>query len=912
MLCVAVGVSSRPAHAQDGCSTTFDAEPTAVDVVSVPIVVASTTEDYFVFYASHTLDGAFCGSCRCWSRGARPAPPPSPRTWPRWQRSATRVEKYSRSPSPADVDGDCTDDITELDNFGAMNPVSPGHGIALLDDDAAVLDRSTFEVALQRAGCSSSSVVGLHTDRPSVYFANTNTYEAHHVDHLDALGIDFTAEGVLLGTVDSGRPSAASTGTQGLYTFDVWSVDLAHYSFVSIARVYSLLAASMPLFEDDLAFHIERARLRDYQDDLPLFRESRIGLVFDIDVYSRIEFLSLNPGVGFGRLRVMGPGERPNPRDVVVYESLPNELPRVAGIVSMVPQTPLSHVNLRAVQDGVPNAYVRDAATRDEIQDLVGSYVRYEVTDTGWDMRAATPAEVDAHYASSRPSLVQVPQRDLSVTSIKPLGEVGFGDWTAFGVKAANVAVLGSLGLPEGTVPDGFAIPFYFYDEFMKHNGFYQDVEEMLADSEFQTDFDTQVSELEALRDAIEDADTPQWIIDALVEMNKSFDAGINRRYRSSTNNEDLPNFSGAGLYDSKSQKPSEDEDDLAKSLKEVYAGLWNYRAFSEREFHRVDHLKTAMGVLVHPSYQDEKVNGVAVSYDPVLDREDSYYVNSQVGEDLVTNPEATSVPEEILLDDGFSTILSTSNQVPPGQLLMTGDQLALLRGHLGTIHDEFEKLYKPAPGEPFAIEIEFKITRNDVLAIKQARPWVFYTGPPVITKPVITKPTITRPVITRPVTGARYPPARHRAACPRGHRMPQRGRLAPVHRRGTHIIHQRRRRLHLRAEGDHRHHPHHLLTGRRRHPRSDGRLPQPPPHRYHRRYRAGGGHALHRHRRLLCTRPHRPYLRPRYHRRHDGHHLLTGRRRHPRPDGRFPQPSPHRYHWCHRAGGGHALHRHR
>ena len=43
--------------------------------------------------------------------------------------------------------------------------------------------------------------------------------------------------------------------------------------------------------------------------------------------------------------------------------------------------------------------------------------------------------------------------------------------------------------------------------------------------------------------------------------MNESFAEGINRRYRSSTNNEDLPGFNGAGLYDSKSQKPSEDED---------------------------------------------------------------------------------------------------------------------------------------------------------------------------------------------------------------------------------------------------------------------------------------------------------------------------------------------------------------
>ena len=48
------------------------------------------------------------------------------------------------------------------------------------------------------------------------------------------------------------------------------------------------------------------------------------------------------------------------------------------------------------------------------------------------------------------------------------MSDVRFGDWSAFGVKAANVAELGRLGFPEGTVPDGFAIPFYFYDEFMK------------------------------------------------------------------------------------------------------------------------------------------------------------------------------------------------------------------------------------------------------------------------------------------------------------------------------------------------------------------------------------------------------------------------------------------------------------
>ena len=753
---VAAALVPLPAAAQN-CPDAGDAPtPTAVTVNVVPIVVVSTTAEYFVLYVSHELDADTTlelpvlvkkGDADTTTLTENVEPLPVERY---------RVEKYQIA-DPADIDGDCIDDITELDNLGTMNPINPA-AVDVSDGTVALSNRAAWEAIAIDNHYLKFILADMDTDRPSVYFLDYDTHPGHD-SLLTALEVERDQPGLFKGDIlwRSKLLSDDLANKQGIYYFNLTSYDSGNYTFAAAARAHSVLAASMSFIENNLAFHIPNQGLWHYQDELPLFRESRIDLVFDEDIRTKKKFVPLNETVGFGLLRVMDPEERPSPRDVVVYESLPNDLPRVAGIISTVPQTPLSHVNLRALQDGVPNAYVRDARTHPTISDLIGKYVRYEVTDSEWKMRAATLAEVDAHYASSRPTAVQFPERDLSVKSITALDDIGFDDWDAFGVKAANVAVLGGLRLPEGTVPDGFAIPFYFYDEFMKHNGFYGDIVNMLADEDFQSDFDTQVSQLKSLRKEIEDAETPQWIIDALVKMNESFEDGVHRRYRSSTNNEDLPSFNGAGLYDSKSQKPSEDEEDLAKSLKEVYASLWNYRAFSERDFYRVDHLTTAMGVLVHPSYRDEKVNGVAVSFAVVYGDTSYYYVNSQIDEDLVTNPEALSIPEEILLRPrGKHVMIRTSNQVEPGELLLTTDQMALLRSHLSAIHNKFKELYGPADGEPFAMEIEFKITADDVLAIKQARPWVFHSSPtvtdPVVPDPVVPDPVVPDPVVPDPV----------------------------------------------------------------------------------------------------------------------------------------------------------------
>ena len=711
----------------------FNTTPVSVPVSATPIVVESTAADYFVLFVRPDLDEALeiavsitLGADGTTTLTEQLSPLPI---------AHYRVEKYPVE-DPADIDGDCISDIEELADLGALNPLNRAREIEFRDGAVAIPDRDTFErlsyqgdhvwtdLHLEDLEFVKFWLFHMSTDRPAVYFMNTVT----HRTHLDFfVAVKFDLSGHRRGEIVYHPDVIAPDGSLGVYRFEFEPND--DYPFSDVQQAYEVLAASMPVLENNFAYYpMPNRALPRYRREQALYDDSRVKVLLESDIFPDVNFISLNQAIGYGILRELEPGDRPNPRDIVIYESLPNDLPRVAGIITTVPQTPLSHVNLRAIQDRIPNAFIRDALNEESIDSLIDTHVRYEVTGSGYTIRAATKAEVDAHHDESRPSETQTPERDLSVTEITALSDVGFDDWTAFGVKAANVAVLGSLGFPDGAVPDGYAVPFYFYDEFMKANDLYTDIADMLADTDFQTDFDAQEEELKKLRDKIKDATTPDWIITALEDMHDEFPAGTSLRYRSSTNNEDLPGFSGAGLYDSKTQDPDETEEDgIDKSIKGVWASLWNFGAFVERDFHRIDHNATAMGVLVHPNYSDELANGVAVSYDPFSHRDGAYYLNTQIGEDLVTNPEADSVPEALLLLPGGSyEVLVRSNQVEANELLMSDTQLQQLRSRLSTIHDQFKTLYDPAEGERFAMEIEYKITSDNVLAIKQARPWVF------------------------------------------------------------------------------------------------------------------------------------------------------------------------------------------
>ena len=191
---VLMALSASPAQAQT-CPGTSTATATVVPVTAVPVVVDSTTSDYFVLYASHQV-----GQRTVWYPvkvvlGEEGTTTLSENV-PALSIDRYRVEKYSIA-EPADVDGDCTDDITELNDLGRLNPVNPGVAIEPVTGAVAIPDMETFEALAYRNTSVGTLIIKfviseIDTDRPSVYFQNMSRYDRHG-NFIDAFGLSFFA-----------------------------------------------------------------------------------------------------------------------------------------------------------------------------------------------------------------------------------------------------------------------------------------------------------------------------------------------------------------------------------------------------------------------------------------------------------------------------------------------------------------------------------------------------------------------------------------------------------------------------------------------------------------------------------------------------------------------------------------------
>ncbi|EHK67730.1 PEP/pyruvate-binding domain-containing protein [Achromobacter arsenitoxydans] len=385
------------------------------------------------------------------------------------------------------------------------------------------------------------------------------------------------------------------------YTYEFWEGDLLTPELLALTR--DRLAAT---FYEPLRFKSNST----VQEQTA--RNAGIDFVTQEALLREQTFLPLNTGRAQGRLRIVKSlDDTPDlsPTDIAVLDEVPVALTPVAGLVTQRPSTLLSHVNLLAKGWRIPNAYVRDAVAA--LREHDGQWVELTVSSNGYQVqRIAQPAAPAPKTASSAP----LPKPDLSVRAIKPLTGMTTRDSRHCGVKAANLGALKAVLPPSASVPDGFCIPFAQYAAYMKQLGVPARVAALERRPDFAGDANVRRSELAALRQTIVNGQPDPALAASWRDRWQKQLQGRGVFVRSSSNSEDLPGFSGAGLYTTVPNVTQADA--LARAVRTVWASVYNFEAYEARRAAGIAQDGVVMAVLVQQAAASDS-SGVMITRDP-------------------------------------------------------------------------------------------------------------------------------------------------------------------------------------------------------------------------------------------------------------------------------------------------------
>ncbi|MBV9209051.1 MAG: PEP/pyruvate-binding domain-containing protein [Acidobacteria bacterium] len=281
---------------------------------------------------------------------------------------------------------------------------------------------------------------------------------------------------------------------------------------------------------------------------------------------------------------------------------------------------------------------------------------------------------------------VMTPRFDLAVKRLASLREQRKDDIIAYGGKSANLGEVMNARLPGVTVPNGFGIPFYYYDEFVKENNLEDAVYEMMQDQKFVHDPAYRRERLTEMRARFQAGKVNERLRAEVLRRLKTEYAGKGVFVRSSSNSEDLPNFSGAGLY---TTVPNVKEpEQVIEAIKTVWASLWNYEAYEARERAHVDQSKVYMGVLIQEGINSES-SGVMITTDPYnRQNNDAIYISAKRGlgikvvegkkiaEQILYAPKSNAV--QVLTRSAEDSLLTFDEQGGVKEVPITGDRAVL------------------------------------------------------------------------------------------------------------------------------------------------------------------------------------------------------------------------------------------
>ena len=462
------------------------------------------------------------------------------------------------------------------------------------------------------------------------------------------------------------------------WTFEFWEGDLVTADLIQLA--YEVINKT---FFAPVAFKPNSLR----QDEASASLDG-VQRVLQSEIAAQQEYQALNVAKGIGRIHIINKLDdhvEIGSNEILVLDEVPIQLPPVAGIITSQPSTPLSHINLLAKGWGIPNAYIKNA--KELLKQYDGWWVSFETLRENYTIKRAGMDQLREYQRRQAQRLdLMKPRYDLNETRLLDLAQQRARSSLSFGGKSANLGEVMFARLPGIVVPNGFTIPFSYYDEFIKHNQLDDVIFGLLNDQKFVHDPAYRREKLVKLRQTMETAEfNPELREKVLQKVAREY-AGKGLFVRSSSNSEDLPNFSGAGLYTTVPNVRGDQE--LIDAIRKVWASLWNFEAYEARERAGVDHSKIFMAVLLQEGINSES-SGVMISTDPFdPENRSAIYISAKRGlgikvvegqriaEQIIFRPRTNAI--QVLTRSAEDSLLTFDEKGGVKEVPITGDRVVL------------------------------------------------------------------------------------------------------------------------------------------------------------------------------------------------------------------------------------------
>ena len=519
--------------------------------------------------------------------------------------------------------------------------------------------------------------------QPSLYFMHTDSIEYHYNfarevlgyrGSLDAFNRTYESESADREFIQASLVIRGD-GPENRILIETWNRDAL--SAEGIKKLHDLVKAKVNSESFRILYH---PLSQSQEEKAQTLRDSGLEYITTEELFKGREYLSLNEGMGRGYLKFARVEDVEAGKislgfsDIVIFDEVPATLGLVGGVITEKFQTPLSHVNVKSINRGTINLFLKNA--REKLKHLEGKPIEIQVRADGYEV-IELPVEraetlIAEYFRDKRPKLAkpltyrrQVEFEDTAIDlrtahSNRPTREQYQQTTSLVGAKASNMAVIDHVLRPlkdEINVesPGALGFVFNYHDEFLN-----QEIEITRGNQQVRTTLANAIrNELEAkdllnpdkihkietvsealkkVRALIEEAQVPQSLLNKFqTAIMTDTDSPIHIskvpriRLRSSTNAEDLDGFTGAGLYDSygvglykklddggyDSQQPKswkKIEKKLKEKIPQLYSAVWNDRAFMEREFFSMNgeqHMNVRLAILSHMAFPGKSFDGV-------------------------------------------------------------------------------------------------------------------------------------------------------------------------------------------------------------------------------------------------------------------------------------------------------------